>query len=791
MLAWLSRRVIKDAWIIVGAWLLLAVALLLPSITGLGGNNLFERAAAGSTSIAGTNSAEGEQILDTLSGDAETVTLLVTDMDISDTVTQQTVADALEDAHADLRALVGEQNVIDPFVVPGMLNEPAAQMLASTDLDGFLLVVTVDPNGDTVADADDKKYAEQVAELVGRVETRLEQVPDELSRVEPGVRGIVSDDARMSAAVNDQVRADLVRGELISLPLALIIMVLVFGGFLAAGMPLIGALASIACTMGVLYFLSLGMDLQSFVINIVTVISLGLSIDYGLLITSRYREELARSHDAAGEDAGGHRRRRRSGRRDPRLAACMTTTLATAGRTVLFSALTVSACMLGLVLMGPAVLRSIGIACLASCLIAVAAAVTLVPAVLVLLGRRLLHPPLLQRIPVLGAMQRHLGDVTSERGVFRWIARQVQRMAWVVLVACVVALVVLASPARNLHLLSSTTELLPTDSDQRTYLTVLEERYSAVTQQDATMIIAATGERVTDFINEQVAAVDGVQEVLRVATAGDYTVVYLELSGDPTSRAAEDTVASIRTLSAPADTWTTGQAASQLDFRQSLLASLPWVGTFIVLATFVLLFLMTGSLLVPLKALLINLLSLAASVGALTWVFQEGHLTGLLGFVPIGGVEAYVVVTAVGVGFGLAMDYEVFLLGRIKEYWDAGADNDTAVAKGLQRSGRIVTFAALIMVVVFLGFVSGELLIVKEVGLALAIVVALDATVVRMLLVPATMTLLGRWNWWAPTPLQRLHDRYAQVGVLTGEPAPSGPESRGPAEPEATAAATE
>ncbi|WP_257210802.1 MMPL family transporter [Actinomyces ruminis] len=201
------------------------------------------------------------------------------------------------------------------------------------------------------------------------------------------------------------------------------------------------------------------------------------------------------------------------------------------------------------------------------------------------------------------------------------------------------------------------------------------------------------------------------------------------------------------------------------------------MGTFIVLVTFVLLFLMTGSLLVPLKALVINLLSLAASVGVLTWVFQEGHLTGLLGFAPIGGVEAYVVVTAVGVGFGLAMDYEVFLLGRIKEYWDAGADNDTAVAKGLQRSGRIVTFAALIMVVVFLGFVSGELLIVKEVGLALAIVVALDATVVRMLLVPATMTLLGRWNWWAPAPLKRVYARYGLVDgpALQGVPSASAP----------------
>ena len=144
----------------------------------------------------------------------------------------------------------------------------------------------------------------------------------------------------------------------------------------------------------------------------------------------------------------------------------------------------------------------------------------------------------------------------------------------------------------------------------------------------------------------------------------------------------------------------------------------------------------------------------------LVWVFQEGHLTGLLGFSPIGGIEAYVVVTAVAVGFGLAMDYKVFLLGRIKEYWDQGHDNDSAVERGLQRSGRIVTSAALIMVTVFLGFISGELLVVKQVGLALAVVVALDATVVRMLLVPATMTLLGRWNWWSPGPLRRFHERY-------------------------------
>ncbi|WP_147681271.1 MMPL family transporter [Actinomyces ruminicola] len=773
MLAWLSRRVVKDAWIIVGTWVVIALMLLIASVTGMGGANLFERAVAGAPSIGGTESAEGEQILQTLSGDAETVTLLVTDIDISEPETQQAVADALQDAHTELRALVGEQNVIDPFVVPGMLSEPAAQMLASADLDGFIMVVTVDPNGDTVASPDDRAYAREVAQLVGRVEARLALVPDELSGVESSVRGIVSDDTLMVDAVNDQVRADLLKGELISLPLALLIMVLVFGGFLAAGMPLIGALASICGTMGVLYALSFAMDLQSFVINIVAVISLGLSIDYGLLITSRYREELARSHDAEGDGAAGRRRRRRTGRRDTLITACVTTTLTTAGRTVLFSALTVAACMLGLALVGTSILRSIAVACLASCLIAATAALTLVPAVLVLAGRRMLRPTLLQRIPLVGTLQRRMGDVTSDRGLFRWIARQVQRMAWVVLVACVVALVVLASPARNLHLLASATELLPADSDQRTYLTVLENNYSAVTQQDATVIVSATGEKVTDFINADVAAVDGVAEVLRVATAGDYTVVYLELAPQSSSRAAEDAVASIRALAAPADMWVTGQAAGQLDFRQGVFAALPWVSAFIALVTLVLLFLMTGSLLVPIKALVINLLSLAASVGVLVWVFQEGHLTGLLAFTPVGGVEAYVVVTAVAVGFGLAMDYEVFLLARIKEYWDAGADSDTAVAKGLQRSGRIVTFAALIMVIVFLGFVSGELLIVKEIGVALAIVVALDATLVRMLLVPAAMTLLGRWNWWAPESLRRIYDRYGLEAAPALRPAPT------------------
>ena len=729
MLTWLARRLLKDAWIVVAVWAALAAVLMVLALTGLGGKGLFDRLETDAATIGGTQSAQGEEIISTLTGDAQTVSLLVTGVDISQATTQQAVATALEPVHKELGSLVGQTNVLDPFVVPGMLDQPAARVLASKDLDGFLLVVTVDPNGEEVSSPDDQEYQEKVADMVEQVEARLAQVPGELRSVSATAQGIVSDDHLMSAAVSQQVESDLVRGEMIALPVTLVVMVLVFGGFLAAGMPILGALSSIAGSFGVLWIASTLVDLQSFVVNIVTVIGLGLSIDYALLITSRYREELAQPAQVPQESAGAGqaRRNRRRSRRSGPVAQALTTTITTAGRTVLFSGLTVAISLFSLLLMGTDVLRSIAVASIAVVLIAVAAALTLVPAVLVLAGERLARPSPLGRLPVL---------------------------------ACLLILVALALPVRGMHLLTSTTELLPSASPQRTYLTVLQEDYPATQQQDATLIIAATGQEVTTFINDQVAAAPGVDSVLQSATAGQYTVVYLDLAGDGTQASSERAVQAVRDLAAPADTWVTGQAASQLDFRSAVLDGLPWVVAVIALATFVLLFLMTGSVLVPFKALVINALSLAASIGVLVWVFQEGHLTGLLGFTPIGGVEAYVVVTAVGVGFGLAMDYEVFILARIKEYWDAGCDNDTAVERGLQHSGRIVTSAALIMVLVFLGFVGGDLLIIKQVGLALAVIVALDATLVRMLLVPATMTLLGRWNWWAPQPMRRLYERY-------------------------------
>ena len=255
---------------------------------------------------------------------------------------------------------------------------------------------------------------------------------------------------------------------------------------------------------------------------------------------------------------------------------------------------------------------------------------------------------------------------------------------------------------------------------------------------------------------QELAAMSGVEAVLGQSSAGRFTVAHLDLTGDRFSATAERTVSEIRALKIPADTWVTGQAAGQLDFRATVLRDLPLALGAMFLATFVLLFLMTGSLLVPLKALIVNALSLAASLGTLVWVFQDGHGASLLGFIPLGGVETAVVMTAGTTGFGPAMVHEVFILARITEYRRAGHNNDTSVELGLQRSGRVVTFAALIMVAVFLAFVSGDLVAVKEIGLALAVIVALDASLVRILLVPASMTLLGEWNWWAPWWLRRL-----------------------------------
>jgi RND superfamily putative drug exporter len=282
-----------------------------------------------------------------------------------------------------------------------------------------------------------------------------------------------------------------------------------------------------------------------------------------------------------------------------------------------------------------------------------------------------------------------------------------------------------------------------------------------VATPDILVVAEAPADVVDRWAAARVAVLPDVAGVGPARSVGEVTVLGVQPdTADPGGPVASAVVLDLRELEPGFPTWVTGQAAVQIDFVDALLEGLPWAAGIVVVATLGLLFLMTGSVLVPIKALVINLVSLTASLGVTVWIFQEGHFEDLLDFTSVGGLESYVVAVVLAFGFGLAMDYEVFLLSRIQELYLGGMSNDEAVRYGLQRSGRIITSAALIIVVVFLGFVAGELLVIKEVGVALAVTVVIDATLVRILLVPATMTLLADRNWWAPAPLRRLHARF-------------------------------
>jgi RND superfamily putative drug exporter len=306
--------------------------------------------------------------------------------------------------------------------------------------------------------------------------------------------------------------------------------------------------------------------------------------------------------------------------------------------------------------------------------------------------------------------------------------------------------------------------MLPTSSVQRQLFQDLSDRFPATTQAPIVVVSRADPAQLSAWGSATVAGLPGVRSVDPVTARGSgadrISVLGVRLIGSSRTQAARDVVGRIRAHRPAFEVWVAGESAQVADFVEDITRRAPIAITVVVLATFVLLFLMTGSVLVPLKALVMNAVSLGASFGVLVWVFQQGHLEGLLQFRANGGIDQTIPALALAFAFGLSMDYEVFLLSRIKELRDAGAGNDEAVRYGLQRSGRIITSAALIVLIVFAGFASGQLLIIKEIGVALTVAVAVDATIVRILLVPATMTLLGEWNWWAPAALRRLHGRF-------------------------------
>jgi putative drug exporter of the RND superfamily len=624
-------------------------------------------------------------------------------------------------------------------------SERVGERLARMDPGGGEVVAVVDgaPVGDDVLDALRARSGVAVVNALPSADGRATAIAVELT---PGLDDGEEED--LVAAVASDLRAidapevlvggellldeevatlaeqDAQRGEMISLPVALVVMALVLGSALAAGLPLAVALSGVGATSLALVGVSSLTDVSLYAVNVTLMLGLGLGIDYGLLVISRFREERGAGHDVP--DA-------------------VRRTMATAGRTVVFSAATVAVALLALVVFPDPTIRSLAYGGIGVVLATMASALTLLPALLARFGHRL--------SPQAPA---------SSHGAFARLARLVQRRAVPVVVVVGAGLVVLGLPFANARFDDIGVHALPESSETRLVAEAIDARFPQVTAEPVVAVADVAPD--APAVRAWLAEVQGLPGVTSAVVSEDVavdgvTVVAVHAEGPSNGRIAQAVVGEVRALDPPFAVGVTGDPAEIVDLRDSVTDRLPVAIAILVVATFALLFLMTGSVVVPLKAIVMNVLSLGATFGALVLVFQDGHLAGLLGFDPPGSLDLLMPVIVFLFAFGLSMDYEVFLLSRIREAWEETGDNDRAVAEGLQRSGRIITSAALLMVIVFAGFAAGEMVAIKQLGLGLAVAVVVDATVVRSLLVPATMKLMGRWNWWAPAPLARLHDR--------------------------------
>ncbi|MER7754127.1 MMPL family transporter, partial [Kitasatospora sp. NPDC097643] len=391
------------------------------------------------------------------------------------------------------------------------------------------------------------------------------------------------------------------------------------------------------------------------------------------------------------------------------------------------------------------VLRAVAAAGVSVVVIAVAAALTLVPALLGFAGSRIKTPT----APV------------PDEGFFSRTVRRVRKRAVPVALVCTALLVAAGAPFLHADMRNSGAAVLPASSAGRQVAETIDHRFPQASAAPITVVVEGGAPVAQAYADEVVAKLPGVSGVRAVTPVTDsVSTIDVLVHGDPQGGPAKKVVEELRADRGGLKTYVTGGAASVVDFKNELMSRGPWALGLVAAGTLVLLFLMTGSVVMPVKALLMNLLSLGASLGALTLVFQDGWFSGMLGFSPTGGLETFIPVLVFAFAFGLSMDYEVFLLARIKELHSRGYSCTEAVELGVQRSGRIITSAALLMVIVFAGFALGDMLMVKQMGIALAVAVAVDATLVRCLLVPAAMTLFGEFNWWAPAPLRRLHRRF-------------------------------
>ncbi len=586
-----------------------------------------------------------------------------------------------------------------------------------------------------------------------KVDAAVEELSPKFTREDSNLTVDVGGQGEVFRQVTSQVESDLQRAELITFPILLILLILVFGSVIAAGLPLAVAAISVVGTLLALFLLTLVTDVSIFSINLTTALGIGLGIDYSLFIVSRFREEMRAG--LASDDA-------------------VIRAVETAGRTVLFSALTVAISLSALLVFPMYFLRSFAYAGVAVVALASLGALVFLPSLLATIGPRIDRWTLIRR------------KTKEDGGGWHRIATFVMRRPLPIAISVVAVLLLLGAPFLGAEFGLPDDRVLPESASSRQLQDDIRANFSSL-EASALSIVAVEAGRDGEARNSDVSSyaaelstLDGVarvdastgsyQDGKNVAPPSDASARFSIGEGtwlsvvpavEPISEAGERLVHDIRATEAPFETLVTGPSAELVDSKESLFDRIPLAATIIALVTFVLLFLMTGSVLVPIKAIVLNLLSLTATFGAMVWIFQDGNLSGLLNFTATGTLNLDTTILMFCIAFGLSMDYEVFLLSRIKEEYDRTGDNVSSVALGLERTGRIVTAAAALIAIVFAAFATSQITFIKLFGVGMTLAVVMDATLIRATLVPAFMRLAGNANWWAPKPLRRLHERIA------------------------------
>ncbi|MEV0204296.1 efflux RND transporter permease subunit [Streptomyces sp. NPDC050788] len=683
MLSSLARAATRRPLTVILLWVLF---LLL----GFGlGTGVFGRLSDNVPEVPGTESERAAQYLDRTDPTGESITGVVEGVSVS----SPALRDQVERAVADVRDIAGVAAVPDPYTTRGLTAE-----------DGRALIVPVTLQGGLDDDAEEH--------AVDAAADRIRQIDA------PEVH--VSGGPLLGTQLGERAQEDVKNAELISLPVVLALLLVVFGGLRAAALPLVIAVSGIAGAFLALFGFSQVTDISVYAIQVTTMLGLGLAVDYALLMLVRFREERRHTEDVV---EAVHR------------------TVAAAGRTVLFSGLTVAVSLTGLLVFPSVFLRSMGLAVAAVVVVDMLAAVTLLPALLTKFGGK-----------IAPAKARPEGE---EGRFFARVARFAARRRLAVLATVVPALLVLALPVTGMKIEIGDATQLPTSTEARQLYDTVDAHFPPGTGVSPVTVVLEPG---TDA-----ATADRIRALSPTAHArelpGGATVVELQPSGRVDGKEATDLAKEVREVRGDAPVQVTGPAARLVDFRAMLSERAPWAAVTVLAGIFVLLFAFTGSVLIPLRTILTTLLSLGAALGVVVWVFQDGHLAGALGAEGLGALSLTAPPLIVAIAFGLAMDYELFILARMREARRATGDDQEAVVTGLRRSGRVVTCAALLLAVVFGAFMTGGFSPILQIGLGLTLAVLIDATVVRMLLVPATMTLLGSRAWWAPKPLRRVHRR--------------------------------